>query len=159
MAEMIVTGAPGPVLLDDEDYEKIRRWRWRWLNTGAYVVRTLNTTFRGPTSTVMLHRALFDPPNYARIGFRNGNRCDYRRANITINGQPVPALRPSPRRAAREALQAALSKHGLSELELKSLWSLYCLARRSHFRGGRNGGRPRQDATGFGTDVVQDNPV
>lgn len=71
-------------LLDDEDFERLSRWRWRFKRRCGHadVGYAVRTTGNWPNQrTVYLHREVFGPtPN--QVDHINGDRLDNRRANL-----------------------------------------------------------------------------
>ncbi|THF70150.1 hypothetical protein E7T06_08860 [Deinococcus sp. Arct2-2] len=65
--------------IDPQDGEVARRFRW-YLGgrKGRYVMACT------PTGTVLLHRLLLDARPGQRVGHRNGDALDNRRANLLV---------------------------------------------------------------------------
>jgi hypothetical protein len=68
------------VMVDDEDYESLIRWKWCYANATA--VRGLGP--RGKQRLIYMHRQIMDPPEELYIDHINGDRLDNRRSNLRI---------------------------------------------------------------------------
>ncbi len=65
------------VLVDDEDYDWLARWRWRFYDKGpGYAIRS--TAGRH----ILMHRAIMQAEKGEVIAHHNGNTLDNRRANL-----------------------------------------------------------------------------
>ena len=64
-------------LVDDEDYDWISQWCWRFYDlAGGYAARVENSRW------ILMHRVIMQAGKGVLIGHRNGNTLDNRRANL-----------------------------------------------------------------------------
>ena len=69
------------VLLDDQDYELLSRWSWKMSRVDGYPRRTIRT--RTGYTTLYMHQVLLGKTDHCNVvDHLNGNRLDYRRANL-----------------------------------------------------------------------------
>jgi hypothetical protein len=66
-------------LVDDEDYEWLSHYRWRY-NSKGYAVHY--TRVNGERKTVFMHRLILDAPRGLQVDHINRDRLDNRRANL-----------------------------------------------------------------------------
>lgn len=72
-------------IIDKEDYESVRQFKWRV--TEAYNDTFYATTWmriKGKGRHVYLHRFLMQSPKNKKVSFNNGNSLDCRRENLSI---------------------------------------------------------------------------
>lgn len=67
-------------LVDDEDYEWLNQWKWRF---GDYAIRTLPRD-SGPIRFVRMHRLIMAAPAGLEVDHINGNPLDNRRKNLRL---------------------------------------------------------------------------
>ncbi len=67
-------------IVDDEDYEFLMQWKWRY-GCDGYAVRSLPRS-TGKRKVVMMHRLLNNTPDGMETDHRNGNKLDNRRGNL-----------------------------------------------------------------------------
>jgi hypothetical protein len=77
------------VLIDDEDYEKIKDRGWTLLRatqkkTGKYYFVTCMTTERNNHHNIYLHRFIMGNPSGLFVDHANGNTLDCRKCNLRI---------------------------------------------------------------------------
>ncbi len=65
-------------LVDDEDFERINKYKWHVTN--GYAVRKLTAT----SPTIRMHRVVVDCPENMEVDHINRNRLDNRRENLRI---------------------------------------------------------------------------
>ncbi len=67
-------------LVDDEDYEWLRQWKWTAISThrknGGYAVRVENGRM------ILMHRQILDASDDAEVDHINGHGLDNRRGNL-----------------------------------------------------------------------------
>lgn len=68
-------------LVDDEDFEWLREWRWHTDNKG-YVVRRVRRN--GKKYVVYMHREIMKTPSGMVTDHINGNKIDNTRANLRV---------------------------------------------------------------------------
>lgn len=68
-------------LVDDADYARLRRWRWRFTSNG-YAARTVHRD--GKTTTVLMHRFLLGAQPGQTVDHIDGNRLNNTRANLRL---------------------------------------------------------------------------
>ncbi len=70
-------------IIDDEDFDRVSKYKWRAnvTESGTYAVTWMRRT-GGKGRHVYLHRFLLGFPAGSLIGFANGNRLDCRRENL-----------------------------------------------------------------------------
>jgi len=69
------------VLVDDEDYEKLSKWKWRITKTG-YVRRTGRV--EGKSVPVYIHREIMLASKGIQVDHINGNKLDNRKENLRL---------------------------------------------------------------------------
>lgn len=69
------------VLVDDEDFPELIKYRWRIQHSG-YAIR--NAGQRPHRTSVLLHHHIMKPPAGLYIDHRNGNKLDNRRSNLRL---------------------------------------------------------------------------
>ena len=74
----------GMALVDKEDYERIKAFRWGLTHSGKQpsVTSTRNKVPR--SRTVLLHRVVLDAPSGLHVDHINHNRLDNRRCNLRL---------------------------------------------------------------------------
>ena len=84
MKEIIIHG-DRRVLLDDEDYERVKDMKWSAIFTGrrAYIV-TSGLNEKGRRTTIYLHRLLMNPAPGECVDHINGDTFDNRRSNLRL---------------------------------------------------------------------------
>jgi len=102
----------GKALVDEEDYSRVARYKWRRINKGGlrYAVHSFR---RGPeeTKNIYLHRMLLQLPagrERLEVDHINGNGLDNRKANLRICSRSENMMNQRPR-------------HGLSS-SYKGVW-------------------------------------
>ena len=68
-------------IVDDEDYEWLSAWKWRYHNQG-YTMRDIS--INGKRTTIRMHRMILDPPDGLEVDHINGDGLDNRRANLRV---------------------------------------------------------------------------
>ena len=68
-------------LVDDEDYERFNRYRWR-LNSKGYAIRSYSVD--GREIVVALHRAIMQPPDDLVVDHIDHDKLNNTRANLRI---------------------------------------------------------------------------
>lgn len=69
-------------LIDDEDYEKIKPFKWH-LSREGYIVRTMRIPNRNPKAK-FLHRLIMGEPEGFEVDHINRNKLDNRKSNLRI---------------------------------------------------------------------------
>lgn len=69
------------VLLDDEDYTSINRYRWN-VSSSGYIQR--HTSSESENKSRLLHRFIMECPTGLQVDHINGDRLDNRRSNLRI---------------------------------------------------------------------------
>jgi hypothetical protein len=88
--EIILSKGKGIVLVDDEDYEWLSRYKWR-LHSDGYAIRNHNKT------TVRMHREIMGFPD-GEIDHINRNKLDNRKENLrTVTSSQNKMNRPKQR--------------------------------------------------------------
>ena len=105
MAPIPVSGPGGGPLLafvDQADYDRLARFRWRLLPSG-YVVR--RQRHHGGRRVFYLHREVVGATHGDRtqVEHENGNKLDNRRANLRVRPVSSPPSRPRERVAVAGA--------------------------------------------------------
>lgn len=79
-------------LVDDEDYDWLKQWKWHY--NSRYAMRTLPRE-NGKRRKVLMHRAILDPPDELETDHINQDRLDNRRCNLRMaNDSQQQANRP-----------------------------------------------------------------
>ncbi|MDP9317264.1 MAG: AP2 domain-containing protein [Chloroflexota bacterium] len=79
MAKLIVLTQDKFATVDDEDFDWLNQWRWRYSNQG-YAVR--DTT--RPKNTLLMHRVIMSAPADMEVDHCNHNGLDNRRINLRL---------------------------------------------------------------------------
>lgn len=76
----------GYCLIDEEDYDMIKEYKWRMVATGPYQLPYVSTDaiINGKRTTMYLHRLLMDHPKGKVIHHINGDGLDNRRSNLEV---------------------------------------------------------------------------
>lgn len=75
-------------LVDDEDYERLRRFIWtaKLVKEGNYSAwyaqRERRQSEPSRPRMILLHRAVLNPPSHIKLDHKNGNSLDCRRENL-----------------------------------------------------------------------------
>lgn len=74
-------------LVDDEDYERLKQYSWRFQQvpgrrTGGYARASIKRN--GRYTTVLMHRLILDAPPNRQVDHINGNGLDNRKANLRL---------------------------------------------------------------------------
>jgi len=69
-------------MVDDEDYELLNQWSWRFRDNGhtKYVFRTIN--FNGKEYVFYMHRFLMQTPKFMEIDHIDGNGLNNQKSNL-----------------------------------------------------------------------------
>lgn len=73
-------------LVDNDDYEYLSQWKWRYHNLG-YAVRTMHVAYingKAIKKEIMMHRLIMNPEKGMVIDHKNRNKLDNRRANLRV---------------------------------------------------------------------------
>jgi hypothetical protein len=65
------------VLVDDEDYERLSKYKW--VRAGAYAVRCL-----GNNKYIQMHREIMNAPAHLQVDHINQNKNDHRKCNLRL---------------------------------------------------------------------------
>lgn len=70
-------------IVDDDDYEWLSRWKWRFMpargRTQGYALRTAYTNGK---RTILMHRQILNAPRGKHVDHINGSGLDNRRCNL-----------------------------------------------------------------------------
>lgn len=80
MAKEIPTNNGPVAIVDDEDYERIAKFRWTATKKHALRCRRVN----GKVINYLMHREILNPPADMEIDHINGNGFDNRKANLRL---------------------------------------------------------------------------
>lgn len=69
------------VLVDDEDFPELSKWRW-FYHTMGYASRQYSQG--GVRRSVLMHRQIMNPPVGMVVDHINGNKLDNRRENLRV---------------------------------------------------------------------------
>lgn len=69
-------------LVDDEDFERLSRHKWR-ANSGGYAVRD-SPSVNGKRHAIYMHREIMSPASGVVIDHINGDKRDNRRENLRV---------------------------------------------------------------------------
>lgn len=82
-------------LVDDEDYERVARYRWH-LHSAGYAGRSAGT--RATRHYVLLHRFILDPPSGVQVDHADMDKLNNQRSNLrlctrsqNLRNTPAPA--------------------------------------------------------------------
>lgn len=67
-------------LVDDEDYDFLMQWKWRF--HGGYAVRT--DWILGSRKEILMHRVIAKTPTSKETDHINGNKLDNRKGNLRV---------------------------------------------------------------------------
>lgn len=85
-----------PVFVDDEDYERVRLFRWHILvkNKKTYIVTYLKQANGNPTYLHLSRMILGEAAFGRKTGWINKNRFDYQKHNLKLGGVRVRYKKP-----------------------------------------------------------------
>lgn len=69
-------------LVDVEDYEYLRQWKWYYIKEG-YAVRSDYSNGR-PAQQIKMHRQIMGEPEGMEVDHENGDKLDNRRLNLRV---------------------------------------------------------------------------
>lgn len=69
------------VIVDDEDYDYLNRWKWGQ-NSSGYARRTIYVNKK--YKTLLMHRFIINAPEGKEVDHINGNKLDNRRENLRL---------------------------------------------------------------------------
>src|ERR1700724_898569 len=73
------------VLVDDEDFKYLSRWRWHAAyHGGGFYARRSYVGSDGKTKKVHMSRFILDAPKGMHVDHKNGNTLDNRKENLRI---------------------------------------------------------------------------
>jgi hypothetical protein len=120
-------------LVDDEDYEFVRRFRWYALRRSNKQGRYVYSHFLSRGGTVYLHRLLLLPEPDLEVDHVNGNGLDNRRANLRV-------ATPSQNKSNRATIGGTSAYKGVSlspETRRRKRWRARIMAGRREVHLGR----------------------
>jgi len=74
-------------IVDDDDYDWLRQWKWQALpgGNGRHYAKRRGSLNKGDLSqTIAMHRAIMNPPQDWDVDHINGNGLDNRRSNLRV---------------------------------------------------------------------------
>ena len=82
------TGLIYQALVDDEDYQHLSQYTWRWIGAG-YVARQTKWKEDGRYrfGSIYMHREILSAPKGLVVDHRNGNTLDNQRSNLRLCSQ------------------------------------------------------------------------
>jgi hypothetical protein len=72
-----------PILIDDEDIEKVSKFRW-YVNEDGYAVRNRSWKETSDTIPLKMHRLILNSLKGSSTDHINGNKLDNRKSNLRI---------------------------------------------------------------------------
>lgn len=84
-------------IVDDEDFERLSRYKWFYHDQG-YAARS--AWVNGKRRTIYMHREIMQPPKGAQIDHVNGDRLDNRRCNLRLVSQQQNNFNSKPRKGS-----------------------------------------------------------
>lgn len=84
-------------IVDDEDFERLSRYKWFYHDQG-YAARS--AWVNGKQRTTYMHREIMQPPKGAQIDHINGDRLDNRRCNLRLASQQQNNFNSKPRKGS-----------------------------------------------------------
>ncbi len=82
MAREVALSNGGVVIVDDEDYDMVSRWRWR--RNGDYASRSAWDKQKKRTGPILMHRFLLNAPPNRFVDHINRDTLDNRRENLRL---------------------------------------------------------------------------
>lgn len=73
-------------MIDEEDWEKVRGWKWRYHNQGYATGTRIEGIFQ---ITVLMHRLIAEPQPGEIVDHRNHDRLDNQKANLRVGSQAM----------------------------------------------------------------------
>lgn len=84
-------------MVDDDDYLRVRRFKWRRLTKAGYIGRQTGNSRLRNRETILLHRVLMDAPKGIDVDHRNQKPWDNRRRKnlrLASRSQNLGNMRP-----------------------------------------------------------------
>lgn len=134
MKEMIVVDSSGDrlgILVDDEDYENLVKYKWRILEArnGTYVMRhsSRQEKEKGYLSSILMHRQILGilTKSNLEIDHRNGDGLDNRKENLRI------ATRSQNNMNRTKGVRNSSQYKGVSWHEVAGKWVAYAGTRKN----------------------------
>ena len=90
--------SPLRVMVDDEDYEELKTFKWR-LHTQGYAIRSVWDKPNQTANTTYMHRQLMNPPLGFDTDHLNHNKLDNRKSNLRVCPKSINSFRQRKRRS------------------------------------------------------------
>lgn len=71
-------------LVDDDDYEKLARYKWHLQKVGQYAARNVWEKKTKTQHTVLMHRAIIQPPAGMFIDHEDTNKLNNQKSNLRV---------------------------------------------------------------------------
>ena len=71
-------------IIDDEDFERVSRYKWVSLKNKRTVYASRSSDLKGGKKTMYMHRFIMNPPSDMQVDHINGDGLDNRRVNLRV---------------------------------------------------------------------------
>ena len=118
--KLIILPNGSKVKVDDQDYERLSKYRWYETEKGYVRTQYIN----GKIARIKIHRMILsDPiPRGYEIDHINRDRLDNQRSNLRICTRAENLANRSPRTKPRGPITVGITRHEYGKWQLQSYW-------------------------------------
>lgn len=73
-----------PALVDDEDFERVSKFTWRFNKKTGYIITNLKRRINGSRPSLLLHRLVLNAPKGIECDHRNRDKFDNQKSNLRL---------------------------------------------------------------------------
>lgn len=101
-------------LVDEEDYEYLTQWNWRYID--GYACRSIyatNDDEKRVRRTIRMHRVISEPNDEQQVDHINGDKLDNRRLNLrNVSAKQNQMNKKTSKHSTSKYNEVALQAHG-----------------------------------------------